>query len=72
MMLDPLLLSRIQFAFVVAFHFLLPAFTIGLPLTSRRNPLIGRPPSGFRGPVAIESFNEMKLLVPTENPFHEL
>jgi cytochrome d ubiquinol oxidase subunit I len=28
--LDPLLLSRIQFAFVVAFHFLLPAFTIGL------------------------------------------
>ena len=25
-----LLLSRIQFAFVVAFHFLLPAFTIGL------------------------------------------
>ena len=30
MTLDPLLLSRIQFAFVVAFHFLLPAFTIGL------------------------------------------
>jgi cytochrome d ubiquinol oxidase subunit I len=29
-MLDPLLLSRIQFAFVIAFHFLLPAFTIGL------------------------------------------
>ena len=27
---DALLLSRIQFAFVVAFHFLLPAFTIGL------------------------------------------
>src|SRR5262245_66224497 len=27
---DPLLLSRVQFAFVVAFHFLLPAFTIGL------------------------------------------
>src|SRR5712672_762596 len=27
---DPLLLSRIQFAFVIAFHFLLPAFTIGL------------------------------------------
>jgi cytochrome d ubiquinol oxidase subunit I len=27
---DPLLLSRIQFAFLVAFHFLLPAFTIGL------------------------------------------
>src|SRR6185369_8056232 len=25
-----LLLSRLQFAFVVAFHFLLPAFTIGL------------------------------------------
>ena len=30
MELDPLLLSRLQFAFVVAFHFLLPAFTIGL------------------------------------------
>lgn len=28
--LDPLLLSRLQFAFVIAFHFLLPAFTIGL------------------------------------------
>src|SRR5262245_34129273 len=27
---DPLLLSRVQFAFVVAFHFLLPAFTVGL------------------------------------------
>ena len=25
-----LLLSRLQFAFVIAFHFLLPAFTIGL------------------------------------------
>src|SRR5499427_1121642 len=30
MMPDPLLLSRVQFAFVVAFHFLLPAFTVGL------------------------------------------
>src|SRR4029434_93784 len=30
MNLDALLLSRLQFAFVVAFHFLLPAFTIGL------------------------------------------
>jgi cytochrome d ubiquinol oxidase subunit I len=29
-MLDPVFLSRLQFAFVVAFHFLLPAFTIGL------------------------------------------
>ena len=28
--LDALFLSRLQFAFVVAFHFLLPAFTIGL------------------------------------------
>jgi cytochrome d ubiquinol oxidase subunit I len=28
--LDPLILSRVQFAFVIAFHFLLPAFTIGL------------------------------------------
>jgi cytochrome bd ubiquinol oxidase subunit I len=27
---DPLLLSRVQFAFLIAFHFLLPAFTIGL------------------------------------------
>jgi cytochrome bd ubiquinol oxidase subunit I len=27
---DPLLLSRLQFAFLIAFHFLLPAFTIGL------------------------------------------
>lgn len=30
MELDPLFLSRIQFAFLIAFHFLLPAFTIGL------------------------------------------
>ncbi len=30
MHIDALLLSRLQFAFVVAFHFLLPAFTIGL------------------------------------------
>ena len=28
--LDALLLSRLQFAFVVAFHILFPAFTIGL------------------------------------------
>jgi cytochrome d ubiquinol oxidase subunit I len=28
--MDPLFLSRVQFAFLVAFHFLLPAFTIGL------------------------------------------
>ena len=28
--LDPLLLSRVQFAFVIAFHILFPAFTIGL------------------------------------------
>ncbi|HJT61047.1 MAG TPA: cytochrome ubiquinol oxidase subunit I [Burkholderiales bacterium] len=28
--MDPVLLSRIQFAFLIAFHFLLPAFTIGL------------------------------------------
>ena len=30
MQLDPLLLSRLQFAWVVAWHFLLPAFTVGL------------------------------------------
>lgn len=28
--MDPLLLSRLQFAWVVAFHILLPAFTVGL------------------------------------------
>ena len=30
MELDPLLLSRIQFAFVITFHIIFPAFTIGL------------------------------------------
>jgi cytochrome bd ubiquinol oxidase subunit I len=30
MSLDPLLLSRIHFAFVVSFHIIFPAFTIGL------------------------------------------
>jgi len=30
MSLDPVVLSRIQFAWVVAWHFLLPAFTVGL------------------------------------------
>jgi cytochrome d ubiquinol oxidase subunit I len=30
MELDPVLLSRLQFAWVVAFHILLPAFTVGL------------------------------------------
>ncbi len=30
MSLDPVLLSRLQFAWVIAFHFLLPAFTVGL------------------------------------------
>ena len=30
MSLDPLFLSRLQFAWVVAWHFLLPAFTVGL------------------------------------------
>src|SRR3954471_2468829 len=29
-LLDPLILARIQFGFVVSFHFLFPAFTIGL------------------------------------------
>lgn len=32
MELDPLLLSRIQFGFVVSFHILFPAFTIGLAI----------------------------------------
>ena len=30
MTLDPLLLSRIQFGFVVSFHIIFPSFTIGL------------------------------------------
>lgn len=30
MSLDPVVLSRVQFAWVIAFHFLLPAFTVGL------------------------------------------
>jgi cytochrome d ubiquinol oxidase subunit I len=30
MHLDPLILSRLQFAWVVVFHILLPAFTVGL------------------------------------------
>ena len=30
MELDPIILSRIQFAFVVSFHIIFPAFTIGL------------------------------------------
>ena len=30
MQLDPVILSRIQFAFVISFHIIFPAFTIGL------------------------------------------
>ena len=30
MELDPVVLSRIQFAFVISFHIIFPAFTIGL------------------------------------------
>ena len=30
MELDPVLLSRLQFAWVIAWHILLPAFTVGL------------------------------------------
>ena len=30
MELDPVFLSRLQFAFVIAFHIIFPAFTIGL------------------------------------------
>src|SRR5215813_13913096 len=30
MSLDPLLLSRLQFVWVIAFHILLPAFTVGI------------------------------------------
>jgi len=39
MTLDPLLLSRLQFAWVVAWHMLLPAFTVGpaaMPLGPER------------------------------------
>ena len=28
--LDPVFLSRIQFAFLISFHIIFPAFTIGL------------------------------------------
>ena len=35
--LDALLLSRIQFAFVVSFHIIFPAFTIGLAAWLRRS-----------------------------------
>ena len=28
--LDPVILARLQFAFTVSFHFILPAFSIGL------------------------------------------
>ncbi len=28
--IDPLILSRIQFAWVIAWHILLPAFTVGM------------------------------------------
>ena len=30
MSLDPVILSRLQFVWVIAFHILLPAFTVGL------------------------------------------
>jgi cytochrome bd ubiquinol oxidase subunit I len=30
MELDPVLLSRLQFAWVIAWHILLPAFTVGV------------------------------------------
>jgi cytochrome d ubiquinol oxidase subunit I len=30
MLFDPLILSRLQFAFVIAFHIIFPAFTVGL------------------------------------------
>ena len=30
MILDPVLLSRLQWAWVIAWHILLPAFTVGL------------------------------------------
>ena len=34
--LDPVLLSRLQFAWVIGWHILLPAFTVGMAL--RRGP----------------------------------
>jgi cytochrome bd ubiquinol oxidase subunit I len=30
MHLDPFILSRVQFAFVISFHIIFPAFTLGL------------------------------------------
>ena len=37
MSLDPVVLSRVQFAWVIAYHFLLPAFTVGLASLSLRS-----------------------------------
>jgi cytochrome bd ubiquinol oxidase subunit I len=36
MELDPVLLSRVQFAFVISFHIIFPAFTIDERLDERR------------------------------------
>ena len=38
MELDPVLLSRLQFAFTISFHILFPAFTIGLAGALKLNP----------------------------------
>jgi cytochrome bd ubiquinol oxidase subunit I len=35
MELDPVLMSRVQFAFVISFHIIFPAFTIRLAVSVR-------------------------------------
>ena len=50
--LDPVLLSRLQFAFVIAFHILLPAFTVGLAsyiVVARGHALLRRATSSTSG-----------------------
>src|SRR5262245_402674 len=49
-----------------------PALISALPFTNLRKPLMGKLPLGLRGPVAIASSNEMKLLVPTEKPLFQV
>jgi cytochrome bd-type quinol oxidase subunit 1 len=39
MMLDPILLSRLQWTWVIAWHILLPGFTVGLASGVARPPV---------------------------------
>jgi cytochrome bd-type quinol oxidase subunit 1 len=45
MELDPAFLSRLQFAFVVSFHIIFPAFTIGLAAWLATIEARGSPPA---------------------------